>query len=189
MKNLLTVLFMLAFSGFSYAQDSSDQSVGEVSVISASYATKKINQNKPAFSDDDVFVQQPGNTSTSTNRPQTSSRNNSTNNRQINVPVDESADKSKKVEIRTQVQVKNNTQKKIASIEYDFIVVRSGDDQELKRYKFVNKSDIKADKTKNLSDIITGSEANRYFNSKTPGLVFKAEITRVTYQDGSVWIP
>jgi len=181
MKNLIAGLFVLAFSSFCYAQDVPSQSTEEVSVVSVSY-TKKSPRNRQAFEDDVPFLSET-NTTTS-NRPQTSSRD-AIKAKKTNVPIDDAG----KTEIRTIVQLKNNTQKKVTSIEYNFIVVQKDNGEELQRYSFTNNSDVKANKTKTLSDVITGSEANSYFKKLTSTISFKAEIIRVTYDDESVWTP
>ena len=177
MKNMIAVLIVIAFSSFCYAQNSPSQSTEEVSVISASYAMRENGQQRMV--EYRIPVEAINNSTLAAQPP----RDNLAIKRQT-VPIVDSGN----LQNRALVQFKNNTQKKVTSIEYNFIVVKNDGGEELKRYAFVNNSDVKANKTKTLSNVITGSELNRYFNGLAL-VLFKAEITRVTYQDGSVWIP
>ncbi len=171
MKNLVVVLLVLAFSSFCYAQNSPASKTEEVSVVYASFES----------GGDSLILQK-----TYSNIPVFKASNNSS---EAPPPPPDTPKYSKQIESikpvfvqsRTRVSFRNNTQKKITSIGYNFIVYDK-DGKELKRYVLLNNSDIKANKTAQLTDVISGLYRNR-------PLFFKAEITRVNYNDGSVWIP
>ncbi len=171
MKNLAALLFVLTFSGFTFAQNSLNSGTEEVSVIFASYQrgnnlnSRKVYSNVP-------FIQVSNNSSNASPLPP------------------DSVQYTKQIEsinlVNSQeyalVKFRNNTQKKVASIEYKFIVVRNQDGKELKEYTLVNNSSIKAGKTKTLSSVVVGV-------NQVAMVAYKAKITRVKYTDGSVWFP
>jgi hypothetical protein len=171
MKNLLAVVLTLSFSCFCYAQNSPISKNEEVSVIYAGFESGGDNQGLQKTYSELPFIQ---------------TSNNSSN---VAPPPPDTPKSSRQIESikfgltqsRTRVSFKNNTQKKITSIGYDFIVYNV-DGKELKRYALLNNSDIKANKIAELSDVIGGLHTNR-------SLAFKAVITRVNYKGGSVWIP
>ncbi len=171
MKNLVVLLIVLVFSGFGFAQSSSNSGNEEVSVIYASYQMRG-NQNKQKTYSKAPYIQVTNESSNAGPAPHDSIQYT----KQL-----ESINLVNPQEFAV-VKFKNNTQKKVASIEYNFIVVRNKDGKELKKYTLANNSNVRAGETKTLSSVVVGAD-------RLAMVSYKAKITRVKYSDGSIWIP
>ncbi len=167
MKKLVAFLFVLTFSGLCFAQNTSTSNNEEVSVVWVGYV-KSGSPNLQKVYDNVPYVGEEKNTSHKAPIPADSVKYD----RQL------AFIKPGNTQNRTSILFKNNTQKKVTSIEHKFIV-QDKNGKQLKSYKLVNNSNINANETAIFSDVI-----GNHFN----GLVYKAEIIRVTYKDGSVWV-
>lgn len=179
MKIFAAFFFALVFSGFCLAQNSPTPKTHEVSVVFAGYEIRD-DRNKQPVETAVPYVQQTDNSSYGSQPP----RDNIQYIRQRVLPLYSSG-----AQYFARVSFKNNTQKKVASIEYDFVITRNASGKELKRYSLKNKSGIKANETKFLTNSISGSEFEFRSNAPSSAISLKAEVKRVTYKDGSVWIP
>ncbi|MBA2620055.1 MAG: hypothetical protein H0U87_02525 [Acidobacteria bacterium] len=174
MKNLAAFLFVLIFSCFCSAQNLSGKSTEEVSILFTGFETDVSRSQRTTYSGA-PYVQNTDNTY-GAGAP----RDTIQYRRQIEtVNVGNS-----EIVLRTVTGLRNNTQKEIASIEYNFTVIRKkdGKEKELHKYRLANKTTIKAGESKKLYGSTNTIKASR-------NVYCKAEITRVIYRDGSVWIP
>ncbi len=167
MKNLVALLIILIFSGVCLAQNSSSSATEEITVVFASY-TKAVDRKPQTTYVYVPYVERADNSTGYNSAPFDTIR-------YVKLPGSTPSGSSQN---RTSVQFKNNTQKKVTSIEYNFIFQKKSG-KVIKKYSLLNNSDINAGETKILSDVI----------GYTNGPITKAEIIRVTYKDGSVWVP
>ena len=174
MKKLIAFLFVLTFSGFCFAQNSPGSNTEPVSVIWVGYVRSTENPDLQRVYDKVPYV--------------VGVTNNTSRNASHDIPAPADSRKYNRqlvlikpgsIQNRTSVQFRNKTQKKVTAVEYNFIV-QNKKGKELKRYKFVNNSDIQPNETETFSNVV---------GSHSDSLIYKAEIIRVTYKDGSVWVP
>jgi hypothetical protein len=88
--------------------------------------------------------------------------------------------------------LKNNTEKTVASIDWDYIFLDRGDQSELGRQQFTSDEKIGPGKSKELSVVIskppTQTISVTSLNSKErDGLIGRVVVVRLQFTDGSVW--
>ncbi len=90
---------------------------------------------------------------------------------------------------RYSVELRNDAQKKVKLVEWDYVFVEPGTNRELLRHRFASKEDIKTGKSKKVT--VERVEAPyavidaKGLEEGNPGE--KVEIMRVVYDDGTVW--
>jgi hypothetical protein len=169
MKTMTLLLVVLSFPFLAFSQSSKNFTTEEVSVLYANFV-KKNNQNLQLFYGTIPYY----------DREPTSHLS---GNSFISLQYRRELESIKPGNLnRAEVAFRNNTQKQIESIEYSFIVISKEDGKEVKRYSFVSNSKLKANSMKTISSDLPGNFLRTAF-------VFKAQITRVKYNDGSFWIP